>query len=152
MREQVYWLDLFTWITWQEFLQAGGKVSGFPEKRWNTVRQIKPGDYLLCYLVRVMRFIGILEVIAEPYKDDSRIWEDDIFPCRLRVELLADLTPETAIPVLSLKNRLSFFQDKENPQSWVGHFRGSPKKFSQSDGEVIVKAILEAKKSRFPVR
>jgi hypothetical protein len=24
-----YWLDLFTAVTWQEFLEAGGKVSGF---------------------------------------------------------------------------------------------------------------------------
>jgi hypothetical protein len=98
MTERVYWLDVFTGITWLEFMQAGGNVSGFKQGRWKTVRQIKPGDYLLCYLMRVMRFIGILEVISDPYQDDSRIWADDLYPCRLKVNVLADLTPETAIP------------------------------------------------------
>lgn len=40
-----YWLDLFTPVTWQEFLDAGGKVSGFRESRWNTLQKVKPGDY-----------------------------------------------------------------------------------------------------------
>ena len=34
-----YWLDLFTGATWQEFLAAGGDVSGFRESRWKTRRQ-----------------------------------------------------------------------------------------------------------------
>jgi hypothetical protein len=46
---QSYWLDLFTGTTWEEFLAAGGEVSGFRERRWKTVQQMKPGDYLLCY-------------------------------------------------------------------------------------------------------
>jgi hypothetical protein len=92
-----------------------------------------------------MRFIGILEVTSQGYQDDSKIWEGDIYPCRLKVKLITDLTPETAVPVLSLKNQLSVFQNLENPQSWVGHFRGSPNKFSSADGEVIAQAILEAK-------
>jgi hypothetical protein len=45
-----YWLDLFTGTIWEEFLAAGGEVSGFRERRWKTVQQMKPGDYLLCYL------------------------------------------------------------------------------------------------------
>ena len=48
-----YWLDLFTWKSWQEFLKAGGEVSGFRKNRWKTVQRIKPGDYLLCYLTGV---------------------------------------------------------------------------------------------------
>jgi hypothetical protein len=43
-----YWLDLFTGKTWDEFLAAGGEVSGFRERRWRTVQQIRSGDYLLC--------------------------------------------------------------------------------------------------------
>jgi predicted RNA-binding protein len=150
MDERTYWLDLFTWTTWQEFLKVGGKVSGFRERRWNTVRKIKPGDYLLCYLTGIMRFIGFLEVTSESYKDESKIWEDEIFPCRLKVKVVAQLIPETAVPVLTLKDQLNIFQGLKNSQAWTGHFRGSPRKFLSSDGEVIVKAIWEAKKN--PVR
>jgi hypothetical protein len=61
-----YWLDLFTAVTWQEFLQAGGKVSGFRESRWSTLQKIKPGDYFLCYVTGISRWIGLLEVTSEP--------------------------------------------------------------------------------------
>jgi hypothetical protein len=36
-----YWLDLFTWETWNEFKKAGGKVSGFREQRWRSVQQMQ---------------------------------------------------------------------------------------------------------------
>ena len=50
--------------------------------RWKTVKKFKPGDYLLCYLTGLSRWIGILEVTSEPYKDDSKIWSIDVFPCQ----------------------------------------------------------------------
>jgi hypothetical protein len=139
-----YWLDLFTWKTWQEFLKAGGDVSGFRENRWKTVQKIKPGDYLLCYLTGISRWIGVLEVISEPFKDDTHIWEYDTFPCRLNVKIINELKPKTAVPVLDLKDRLSIFQNIKNPNSWGMLFRGSPKKLSSEDGQEIFKAIQYA--------
>ena len=50
---RTYWIDLFTIETWKEFLDHGGDVSGFSEKRRATVQRMKAGDYLLCYLTRV---------------------------------------------------------------------------------------------------
>jgi hypothetical protein len=67
-----YWLDLFTVETWKEFLDHGGKVSGFSEKRRKVVQGIKSGDYLLCYLTRVSRFVGLLEVMDKPFLMRSR--------------------------------------------------------------------------------
>jgi EVE domain len=96
-----YWLDLFTGTTWEEFLAAGGEVSGFRERRWKTVQQMKPGDYLLCYLTGISRWIGVLEVVSEPFKDTTPIWKDEAFPARVRVRPVATLSPETAVPVSS---------------------------------------------------
>ncbi|HEX5424413.1 MAG TPA: hypothetical protein VFW94_12770 [Candidatus Acidoferrales bacterium] len=45
MTERSYWLDLFTAVTWQEFLDAGATVSGFRESRWKAVQKVKVGDY-----------------------------------------------------------------------------------------------------------
>src|ERR1035438_3652797 len=101
MTKRAYWLDLFTGTTWKEFVEAGASVSGFPESRWKTVQQVHLGDYLLCYLTGISRFIGILEVVKAPYKDSTRlIWKDDAFPCRLGVKPVEMLAPETAIPIL----------------------------------------------------
>src|SRR5258708_12882319 len=90
-----YWLDLFTGATWQEFLDGGAQISGFREIRWNTVQQIKPGDYLICYLTGISRWVGILEVVSDPFKDDTQIWKPEVFPSLVPVNLLIILTPDT---------------------------------------------------------
>jgi hypothetical protein len=145
MATRNYWIDLFTGTTWQEFLDAGGNISGFRDSRWPTVQQIQLGDYLICYLVGVSRFIGMLEVVSKPYKDTSVIWKFDPFPCRLGVKIVVALTPETAIPIKDLQNELSIFQNLKKPKAWSGLLRGSPLKWKPSDGEIVLKALLEAK-------
>jgi hypothetical protein len=139
-----YWLDLFTWETWQEFLQAGGDVSGFREGRWTVLQKVKPGDYFLCYLTGVSRFIGILEVISTPFQDNTPIWGRYPFPCRVKVKIIIQLTPETAVPVLDLRDKLSVFQNLKNSKDWSGAFRGSPNQWKSSDGEIIFNALRDA--------
>lgn len=147
MAKRNYWLDLFTGVTWDEFRAAGAKVSGFRESRWTTVQKIKAGDYLICYLTGVSRFIGIIEVLDAPYRDKSPIWTDEEFPCRLKVRLVAELTPETAVPILELRDKLSFFQNLTSPHAWTGHFRASPAKWDAADAEAVVQAVLDAKQN-----
>jgi len=142
--KRVYWLDLFTAKTWEEFHKAGGSVSGFRLHRRNVIQGIKPGNYFLCYLTGVSRFIGILEVLSGPFEDKKNIWSDEDFPVRFNVKTLVSLTPETAVPVLDLKNDLSFFKNLKNPNAWSGYFRASPRRMSREDGEAIEKAILDA--------
>jgi predicted RNA-binding protein len=144
---RTYWLDLFTGTTWKEFLAAGGEVSGFRERRWKTVQQMEPGDYLLCYLTGISRWIGVLEVVSEPFKDTTPIWKDEAFPARVRVRQVATLAPETAVPVFELRDELSVFRDLKNPNAWTGHFRGSPARWKPADGQAVVAAILEAKRT-----
>jgi hypothetical protein len=147
MAERNYWLDLFTAGTWQEFLDAGANVSGFRESRWNTLQKIKVGDYFLCYLTGVSRWIGLLEVTSEPFRDTTPIWQDDSFPCRVKVRILAKLTPETGIPVKEMREQLSVFQTTGGALAWTGHFRGSPTKWKVSDGEAVVKAVMQTAES-----
>ena len=139
-----YWLDLFTGKTWEEFKKHGAKVSGFRKTRHRRAKDIRPGDYLICYLTHLSRFIGVLEVKSECYMEDTPIWEDAAFPIRFNVNLLYELTPGTAVPVGNLKNKLSIFQDLSSPNAWTGFFRGSPAKFKTDDGPIVVEAIKEA--------
>jgi hypothetical protein len=145
METRNYWLDLFSGKTWQEFQKAGAEISGFRENRWSILKKIKKGDYFLCYLTGVSRLIGVLEVISDPYKDSTPIWSDDSFPCRLKVKVVVGLTPETALPIQELRDELSIFQNLKSPHAWVGLLRGSPTQWKTEDGEIIVKALLEAK-------
>ena len=147
MSSRVYWLDLFTAKTWQEFLAAGGMVSGFSPRRWRAVQSIKPGDYLLCYLTGVSRWIGILEVTGGPFKDHSPIWSEWDFSSRLPVKVVVALEPDTAVPVLDMKDQLSVLQNLKNPNRWSGPFRGSPSKWKRQDGEAVLRAVLAAQEN-----
>jgi len=145
MSNKNYWIEVFTGATWKEFLESGAEISGFRKHRWKTVQQIKQGDYLLCYLTGASRFIGVLEVVSEGFKDENPIWGDDDLPCRVKVKGIVTLTPETAIPVHELKDELSVFKNLKNPNHWSGAFRRSPTKWEKSDGEVVVNALMNAK-------
>ena len=147
MANRTYWLNLFTGTTWQEFLDAGASISGFREGRWRTVQQIKPGDYLLCYMTGISRWIGVLEVVSEPYQDTEPLWKDDVFPCRLRVKPVVTLTPETAVPILSMRDQLSIFSADTSPYAWTGHLRASPTRWTTTDGEAVVQAVLDASRN-----
>jgi len=139
-----YWLDLFTGKTWDEFLKAGANISGFRARRKRIASKIHPGDYFLCYLTGISRFIGSIEVKSDSFIDNTPIWEDEEFPVRFKVELIHKLTPETAIPVLDLKDKLSIFENLKSKNAWTGFFRGSPAEFNIKDGEIILEAIKEA--------
>jgi len=147
MAARNYWLDLFTPVTWTEFLHAGGEVSGFRESKWATLQRVKPGDYLLCYLTGVSRWVGLLEVKSAPFRGTEPIWKDETFPSRVRVKVIAKLTPETGIPVKEMRDQLSVFKTPGGALAWTGRFRGSPTKWTASDGEAVVKAILQAVES-----
>ena len=147
MPDRSYYLDLFTGTTWQEFLEAGGTVSGFRESRWSRVQKIKAGDYLLCYLTGLSRWIGVLEVTGVPYRDSEPIWSGEVFPSRVPVRVIEALSPETAVPILDMRNTLSIFQDLKNPNYWQGSLRGSPERWKPEDGEAILAAIYDAKQN-----
>jgi len=145
MADRQYWLDLFSGTTWKEFLEAGGTTSGFQEGRWATIRKMKPGDFLICYLTGVSRFIGILEVVSEPFLEKTHIWKDALFPARVHVKPVVILSPETAIPVQEFFDKLTFLKNLSGPHKWTGYFRGSPALWKREDGETILNALIATK-------
>jgi hypothetical protein len=60
------------------------------------------------------------------------------------VKVISALKPETAVPVLDLRDNLSVFQGLKNPNLWSGAFRGSPAQWKPTDGEAIIAAIADA--------
>lgn len=139
-----YWLHLFTWNTWQEFLDADGHVTGFRESRLNRVQSIKPGDVFVCYMIGISRFFALLEVTGEPYQDDTLIWTQAVLPARVPVRIVMDLPPEFAVPVQSLRDSLSYFQNMSHPTAWAGHFRQSPAAMADDDALAVIGALEDA--------
>ncbi len=139
-----YWLDLFTGTTWDEFREAGARISGFRARMRHAARRIKPGDILLCYLTGVMRWVGALEVVG-PSNDARRIWKDEEFPVRLEVQPLITLSPEHGVAMGELQGRVDFFKGPEHRGKFKGFVRMSPNRFQKTeDGELILDLLRGA--------
>jgi hypothetical protein len=136
-----YWLDLFTGTTWDEFQKAGAKVTGFREHNWTRSRNIAPGDVFLCYLTGVKRWVGLLEVTGERFRDDKLIWGEELFPVRFPVKPLVLLRPEHGIPMKDFEGKLTFYPMGALSGAWTGHLRSSPTKYKSQDGKLIADAL-----------
>jgi hypothetical protein len=145
-----YWLNLFTDGTWKEFQGAGGSVTGFRESRWHMAHKIAKGDYFLCYLSDVSRFVGVLEARSGLFKEQvHNIWKTDNFTCRFKVRPIVVLSLEMGIPLSAIHHNLSFFSNPRTPHGWTRYFRSSPVNWKKEDGEVLVRALLQARDSIF---
>ena len=145
MTNRNYWLDLFTGKTWEEFLKNGAEVSGFRVRRRNIASKIKPGDYLICYITKISRFIGVLEVTSSSFVDsDNRIWEDDSFPIRFKVKLIRKLDAVDGVPLQLVTNDLTKFKKLASTNAWSGFLRGSPASIDPNDAQIILSIIEQA--------
>jgi hypothetical protein len=149
MADPNYWIDVFTVETWQEFLAAGAEVSGFPQRRWNSVQQIKPGDRLCAYISGISRWVAMLEATGTAFPDTTPIWSGGDYPSRIPVRVVETLTPETAVPALELRDTMKLFADLKNPNKWSIYFRSSPGRLDVADGQTVERAIADAKRRRF---
>ena len=138
-----YFLDLFTPETWGAFCNRGATITGFRQRhRRLAIERVSQGDIFICYLTRLSRWCGVLQVESNAYDDDSSIYEDpDPFTVRFKVKPIVTLEPKLAIPIyddvvwstLSITN-----QHQKGTPSWTGFFRGSLNKFEQDDGRYLV--------------
>lgn len=141
-----YLLDLFTPETWNAFREKGAEVTGFRERQRNLAsKRVRKGDVFICYLTRLSRWCGVLQVESEIYTDDSPYFDDpDPFTVRFKVKPIVLLDPELAISVkddevwstLSITKRY----DKTGSQ-WTGFFRGSLNLFNDGDGSYLVELL-----------
>jgi hypothetical protein len=145
-----YWVVCFTLKTWEEASSAGGNIAGFRHSTKGNLDKLAVGDYLLCYLTGLSRFVAVQEVKSEVFEDDSPIWKDDYFPLRVKVKDVVRLDPETAVPVVHLSDQLSIFENLKSSSAWGVHFRTSPKKWKDTDGKVVVAALTKVQRS--PIR
>lgn len=81
---RAYWLDFFTYSTCQVFFELIGICLDSASKGGKTVQQVKPGDYLLCYLICNSRWIDALEVVSPSSKDHTQIWKEGDFHSRIK--------------------------------------------------------------------
>ena len=109
---------------------------------------MKTGDVFLCYLVKLSRWCGVLEVISPAFEDHTPIYavENDPYPIRFKVNPKVMLNFEHAILIEELWDRLSFTRDLvRGSVGWAqaARIRQSLLRMADDDGQVIASALLE---------
>jgi hypothetical protein len=144
-----YYLDLFTPETWAAFRKNGGGISGFREKQRKSAERIKSGDIFLCYLVRVSRWCGVLQVTSNSFTDTTPIFLDpDPFVVRFRVKPQIVLDLEQSIPMLDehVWSQVSFTEGiKRGVMGWAQflNLRASLREINPADGKILHDMLLE---------
>lgn len=88
---------------------------GVPETKtrrgYNQIRETKPGDILVFYVISPVRgIVGIYEIVSEVFEDRRYFpWEDRLYPYRVRIRPLSEELKKlpTPIPLKVIKGKLS---------------------------------------------
>jgi hypothetical protein len=141
-----YYIDLFSPETYEAFTRSSRDISGFRLRHKGLAERIKPGDTFVCYLTRLSRWFGLLEVVEGPFIDHKPIFvsEDDPFVVRFRVRQKVWLDTDKALPIHddTIWNGLSFTQKLEKGSiGWTGKVRGSLVRLDDHDGDFLAKQL-----------
>jgi predicted RNA-binding protein len=141
-----YFLDLFSPETYEAFTRSDRTVTGFRPSRQGRAGRVKPGDKLICYVTKLSRWVGVLEVLEGPYVDQTPRFlpDSDPFVVRFRVKPIAWLPVEKGLPIHEdhVWNALSLTRGQSKSSSmWTGKLRGSLLQLSESDGAFLESAI-----------
>jgi hypothetical protein len=142
-----YYLDLFSPETYETFSTSDRAVSGFRIRQAAAAAKIQPGDKLVCYMTRLSRWIGVLEVLSKSYQDDSPLFyaKDDPFVVRFKVKPVVWLPKEKCVPIREnvVWKQLTFTREHEKKGSgWTGIFRSSLNRLDEADGAFLEKLLL----------
>jgi len=143
-----YFLDLFSPETYEAFGRSDRSVSGFRPRHKNAADRVRIGDKLVCYMTRLSRWFGVLEVVEGPFHDNTPIFfpEADPFVVRFRVRPIGWLAVEKAVPIYedAVWNQLSFTKGQtRGTPTWAGRVRTSLVQLSAADGKLLESLLLE---------
>lgn len=137
-----YFLDLFSPETYEAFSRSDRTVSGFRRRQQSVAERIRPGDKLLCYMTKLSRWVGVMDVVDGPFIDGSPIFyaQDDPFEVRFHVRPTIWLPVEAAIPIHEERiwDHLSFTRGQRSGSStWTGKLRSSLVQLDDADGKFV---------------
>jgi hypothetical protein len=137
-----YFIDLFSPETYEAFSRSNRDVSGFRRRHKGIAERVKAGDIFVCYLTRLSRWFGLLEVQDGPFIDHTPIFVagEDPFVVRFHVRPLVWLDFKMAIPIHdeTVWKSLSFTRGLERGSiGWTGKVRGSLVRLDDRDGKFL---------------
>jgi hypothetical protein len=142
-----FYTNLFSPDTYETFSRSPRDVSGFSKHQLAWARRIRSGDRFICYMTKLSRWIGVLEVLGACYTDETPLFypEDDPYVVRFKVRPVAWLPKDQAIPIHEkhVWDTLSFTRGcATNASVWTGKVRTSLNKLSEEDGRFLENLLI----------
>jgi predicted RNA-binding protein len=128
--------------------ERGFSVIGLKERNRRRAEEIEPGDRIVFYLTKVMRFAGSVLVTSELYEDREKIWpgkpgKADPYPWRFATEPELVLDEDGWVPAEELKDELEHIR-KWPPEHWKLAFQGQVRPVSGADAEQLLARLRAA--------
>ncbi len=98
-KEGQKWLGVASSENWNKCIE--NRIWACDDNRSQQIKRMKKGDEIVIYLTG-MKLAGICKVVSDYFYDDTRLWDDGIYPHRIRIEPL--LIPTYPIDTKKLYN------------------------------------------------
>jgi hypothetical protein len=126
----------------------GFSVIGMKERRRNQALEMAPGDLIVLYLTKVMRFAAAVRITGELYEDRTKIWpgkpgKADPYPWRFEIRPELVLDEAAWVPAESLKDDLEHIR-KWPAEHWKLAFQGQLRTVSGADAALLLERMRAA--------
>jgi hypothetical protein len=126
----------------------GFSVIGCKERRRNQALQMEPGDRIVLYLTRVMRFAASIRVTGEMFEDRTKLWpgkpgKADPYPWRFATAPELVLEEPEWVSADSLKTDLEHIR-KWPAEHWKLAFQGQLRTVSEADAALLMERMHAA--------
>lgn len=117
------------------------KIWGVDNRYKLTIRRLKPKvDLLIFYVTDIMAFMGVYDVVSEPYYDEIPIWSGGIYPHRIKINPLL----EKSISIKELFDELLFITNRKKGRGgWSDHLQFSMVSICDEDYKTICSRIKD---------
>ena len=131
--------------------EHGFQVIGLKERNRNRALEIEPGDRIVLYLTKVMRFAASIVVTGELYEDREKIWPGkpgkvDPYPWRFPTKPELVLDEPDWVAAESLKGDLEHIR-KWPAEHWKLAFQGQIRAVSDHDATLLLDRMAAAARS-----
>jgi len=142
-----YWIVVGSEENMRIAESRGFGIFGFKSTRRGEVSRMKPGDKLIFYLTKIMKFGGLAEITSEYFEDHSKVFTSEKkpgedYPFRVKVKPEIILTPDRYLDVREIAPGLAFTQRWGD--NWRLAFQGNLHEIPEEDYERIVGLMREA--------
>ncbi|MCH8921064.1 MAG: EVE domain-containing protein [Chloroflexi bacterium] len=126
----------------------GFDIFGFKSTRRSEVAKMQPGDKLIFYLTKIMKFGGLAGVTSEYFEDHTKLFKSEKkpkedYPFRVNVKPEIVLSPDQYLDVKQIAPRMQY-PKKWPPEHWRLAFQGNLHRIPQEDYDLIVSEMKAA--------